>query len=120
MLSTLLDFWKQDEETAPGLFAWQTTPARPAQTHPIPDDVPAALQEALSTRGISLLYSHQQSAWIHARARRNLILATGTASGKTLAYNLPILAKMIEDPLARALYIFPTKALTQDQQSSLE
>jgi len=119
MLATLLDFWKQDEETAPGLFAWQTTPARPAQTHPIPDDVPASLRAALSTRGISLLYSHQRSAWIHARARRNLILSTSTASGKTLAYNLPVLAKMIEDSQARALYLFPTKALTQDQLSSL-
>ena len=120
MLSALLDFWKRDEETSPNIFAWQTLPPREAQTHPIPDDVPASLREALSTRGISQLYSHQQSAWTHARARRNVILATGTASGKTLAYNLPVLAKLIEDTQARAIYLFPTKALTQDQQSSLE
>ena len=120
MLSALLDFWKRDDETSPNLFAWQTTPPRAAQTHPIPDDVPASLREALSTRGISQLYSHQLSAWTHTRARRNVILATGTASGKTLAYNLPVLAKLIEDQQARAIYLFPTKALTQDQQSSLE
>lgn len=119
MLSTLLDFWKQDEETAPGLFAWRTTPPRAAQTHPFPNDLPVSLREALSTRGISQLYSHQLTAWTHARARRNLILATGTASGKTLAYNLPVLANMLEDPQARAIYLFPTKALTQDQLSSL-
>jgi DEAD/DEAH box helicase domain-containing protein len=117
VLNSLLDFWKQDEETAPNLFAWRTAPPRAAQTRLFPDDVPDSLRAALSTRGISLLYSHQLTAWTHARAGRNLILATGTASGKTLAYNLPVLAKMIEDPQARALYLFPTKALAQDQLS---
>lgn len=119
MLSALLDFWKRDEETAPNIFAWKTTPPRAAQTHPFPTDLPVSLREALSSRNISLLYSHQLTAWTHAHARRNLILATGTASGKTLAYNLPVLAKMLEDPQARALYLFPTKALTQDQLSTL-
>ncbi len=120
MLSSLLDFWKQDEETAPSLVAWQTTPPRAAQTHPFPNDMPESLRKALSSRNISLLYSHQLTAWTHARAGLNLILATGTASGKTLAYNLPVLAKLIEDSHSRALYLFPTKALTQDQQSNLE
>ena len=119
MLSSLLEFWKRDEETAPNLFAWQTVPPRAANTHPFPDDVPASLRAALSSRNIPQLYSHQLTAWTHARAHRNVILSTGTASGKTLAYNLPVLAKMIEDPQARALYLFPTKALTQDQLSSL-
>ncbi|MBI2332547.1 MAG: DEAD/DEAH box helicase, partial [Chloroflexi bacterium] len=120
MLSALLDFWKQDGETAPNIFAWQTAPPRAAQTRPFPTDLPASLREALSSRNISLLYSHQQTAWTHARAGRNLILATGTASGKTLAYNLPVLAKLLEASQARALYLFPTKALAQDQQSNLE
>ncbi|MCK6581663.1 MAG: DEAD/DEAH box helicase, partial [Anaerolineales bacterium] len=120
MLSALLDFWKQDEETAPNLVAWQATPPRAAQTHPFPNDMPESLRDALSSRNISLLYSHQLTAWTHARAGLNLILATGTASGKTLAYNLPVLAKLIEDSQSRALYLFPTKALTQDQQSNLE
>lgn len=120
MLETVLDFWKQDEETAPNLFAWQMTPPRAAQTHPLPTDLPASLREALSSRNISQLYSHQLTAWTHARARRNVILSTGTASGKTLAYNLPVLAKMIEDSQARALYLFPTKALAQDQLSTLK
>ncbi|MBV6391022.1 MAG: ATP-dependent RNA helicase SrmB [Anaerolineales bacterium] len=119
MLSSLLDFWKWDEETAPNLVAWRTTPSRAAKTLPFPDDAPDTLRLALSTRGISLLYSHQRTAWTRARARRNLILATGTASGKTLAYNLPVLATLLENPQARALYLFPTKALAQDQLSSL-
>jgi DEAD/DEAH box helicase domain-containing protein len=114
-----LDFWKQDDETAPNFFAWRTSPPRPAQTHPFPNDLPVSLREALSTRRIDTLYSHQLSAWIHVRAGENIILATSTASGKTLAYNLPVLAEMLQNPQARALYLFPTKALAQDQLSTL-
>ncbi len=120
MLQDLLNYWKQDENTAPNFSAWRTTPPRAAQTHPFPTDLPAALREALSTRGIHQLYSHQFSAWTHARAHKNIILATGTASGKTLAYNLPVLATILQDPEARALYLFPTKALAQDQYSNLQ
>jgi DEAD/DEAH box helicase domain-containing protein len=118
-LQALLDFWKRDEQTAPNFFAWKTTPPRPAQTHPFPTDLPAALREALSARGIDQLYSHQLSAWTQSRAGKNIILSTGTASGKTLSYNLPVLASMLQNPQARALYLFPTKALTQDQLSTL-
>ncbi|MBI5825651.1 MAG: DEAD/DEAH box helicase [Chloroflexi bacterium] len=116
-LSALFDFWKQDPDTAPNFFAWRTTPARAAQTHPFPTDLPDALRAALSTRGIRSLYSHQLSAWTQTRAGKNIILATGTASGKTLSYNLPVLATMLQNSEARALYLFPTKALAQDQLS---
>jgi len=119
-LSTLFDFWKEDPDTAPNFFAWRTTPARAAQTYPFPTDLPDALRETLTTRGIHSLYSHQLSAWIESRAGRNIILATGTASGKTLSYNLPVLAKILHNPEARALYLFPTKALAQDQFSTLQ
>ncbi len=116
----MLDFWKHDADTAPNFFAWQTTPARPAQTHSFPNDLPVPLREALASRGIAQLYSHQLSAWTHALAHKNIVLATGTASGKTLAYNLPVLFTLIENNDARALYLFPTKALAQDQLSTLE
>ena len=116
-LAPLFDFWKQDPDTAPNFAAWKTTPPHAAQTHPFPTDLPAALREALSTRGIHQLYSHQLSAWTHTRAGKNIILATGTASGKTLAYNLPVLATLLQNSEARALYLFPTKALAQDQLS---
>lgn len=119
MLQSLLDFWKQDEETAPNFSAWKTTPASPAQTHPFPADLPASLREALSSRGIDKLYSHQLAAWTRSRAGKNIMLSTGTASGKTLAYNLPVLAAMLQNPEAHALYLFPTKALAQDQLSTL-
>ncbi|MEK6751261.1 MAG: DEAD/DEAH box helicase [Chloroflexota bacterium] len=118
-LSALFDFWKQDPDTAPNIFAWRITAPRAAQTHPFPTDLPDALRAALSTRHIHSLYSHQLSAWTQTRAGKNIILATGTASGKTLSYNLPVLATMLQNPEARALYLFPTKALAQDQFSEI-
>jgi len=120
VIESLLDFWKHDAETGPNFSAWQTTPARLSQTHPFPDDLPASLREVLTSRGIHSLYSHQLTAWTRSRAHKNIILATSTASGKTLAYNLPVLSTLIEDNEARALYLFPTKALAQDQLSTLE
>ncbi|MFO7585533.1 MAG: DEAD/DEAH box helicase [Anaerolineales bacterium] len=72
---------------------------------------------ALKKSGISALYSHQSEAWEAVQRGENIVLATGTASGKTLAYNLPVLAALTQNPLARALYLFPTKALAQDQFS---
>ena len=71
-------------------------------------------------QGIVSLYSHQVEAWESARNGENVVLATGTASGKTLGYNLPVLAEWVENPQVRALYLFPTKALTQDQLSGLD
>ncbi|HSL47164.1 MAG TPA: DEAD/DEAH box helicase [Anaerolineales bacterium] len=119
-LVSLLDFWKRDPETAPNLVAWQTLPSRSAQTYPFPSDLPAPVKQTLIASGIHTLYSHQLEAWTHARARENVILSTGTASGKTLSYNLPVFASLMQEPNARALYLFPTKALTQDQLSNLQ
>jgi DEAD/DEAH box helicase domain-containing protein len=118
-LATLLDYWKRDPQTAPNLVAWHTLPPRPAQTHPIPSDLPDPVKQTLIASGIHSLYSHQLEAWTHARAGENVILSTGTASGKTLAYNLPVFASLLQDPNARALYLFPTKALAQDQLTHL-
>jgi len=119
-LASLLDFWKRDPDTAPNLVAWRTLPPRPAQTYPFPDDLPAPVKQILTAAGIHTLYSHQLEAWSFARAAENVILSTGTASGKTLSYNLPVFAALLQDPNARALYLFPTKALAQDQFSNLQ
>jgi DEAD/DEAH box helicase domain-containing protein len=116
-LSTLLARWHTDPLTAPNLPIWRTSPPRPADLRPFPADLPADLAELLHRQGIQSLYSHQVEAWTAARAGQNVVLATGTASGKTLGYNLPVLAALLEKPDARALYLFPTKALTQDQLS---
>ena len=118
-LDSLIRLWRTDLETAPNFSIWRSTPARAAHTGPFPDDLPARLREALSQGGIDSLYSHQLEAWSHLRAGKNIVLATGTASGKTLAYNLPISAALLSNPEGRALYLFPTKALAQDQLSGL-
>src|SRR5688572_27625869 len=119
-LASLLDFWKHDRDTAPNLVTWRTLPARPSQTYPFPTDLPATVRQTLIATGIHSLYSHQLEAWTHSQAGENIILATSTASGKTLAYNLPVLAGLLNNSEARALYLFPTKALSQDQLSNLQ
>ena len=119
-LPSLLDFWKRDAETAPNLVAWRTLPARLAQIGPFPEDLPAPVKKTLIAAGIHSLYSHQLEAWTGVRNGENIILSTGTASGKTLSYNLPVFASLIQDSTARALYLFPTKALAQDQFSNLQ
>jgi len=116
-LESLLTRWRADKSIAPNIAAWHTFPARAAVTQPFPDDLPAPLQTALADLGTLRLYSHQAQAWRYARAGQNVLLATGTASGKTLAYSLPALACLLEDENARVLFLFPTKALAQDQLS---
>ena len=115
-LASLLSCWKTDSATAPNLTAWRTLPPRPADLVPLPP-LPDPLRAALAQRGIRSLYSHQSAAFDSAMRGENIVLATSTASGKTLAYNLPVLATLLENPSTRALYLFPTKALTQDQLS---
>ncbi len=98
-----------------GVTAVKHFPARPAQLVPFPEFLPARLVEILKGRGIESLYSHQVIALGQAQAGKNIVVVTPTASGKTLCYNLPILSALVENPDARALYLFPTKALAQDQ-----
>jgi DEAD/DEAH box helicase domain-containing protein len=118
-LDSLIRLWQTDPDTSPNFAVWRTLPARAAQTHALPDDVHPLLRAALLQAGIAELYSHQFEAWTHVQLGRNVVLATGTASGKTLAYNLPVLSMMLGSPDARALYLFPTKALAQDQLTIL-
>jgi DEAD/DEAH box helicase domain-containing protein len=118
-LDSLIDRWSRDAETAPNVAVWQRLPERPAQIEPIPRDLPPALAAALARIGISSLFCHQAEAWRAAASGRNVVLATGTASGKTLAYNLPVLSALLDSGGARALYLFPTKALAQDQLTVL-
>jgi DEAD/DEAH box helicase domain-containing protein len=94
-------------------------PARDARTVPLPGDVSTALREALAGQGIDSLYAHQAEVWQTARRGEHVIVTTGTASGKTLAFNLPVLASVAESPKNRTLYLYPTKALAQDQVRGL-
>src|SRR5580698_4733057 len=90
-------------------------PAREGGFVEFPDALAPVLRQALVSRGIRRLYTHQGAAFEHAEAGRNVVVVTPTASGKTLCYNLPVLNRLIADPAARALYLFPTKALAEDQ-----
>jgi DEAD/DEAH box helicase domain-containing protein len=94
-------------------------PERPGKFAEPAEPLPAPIAEMLARRGIERLYSHQVASLEHARAGRDFVVVTGTASGKTLCYHLPILGSCHGDPEARALYLFPTKALAQDQLKNL-
>jgi DEAD/DEAH box helicase domain-containing protein len=96
-----------------------TEAAREGRVEPFPDDLDPRVASALVGRGISALWRHQAEAWEAVRAGGNLIVTTGTASGKSLAFNLPVLNLLARDPKSRALYLYPTKALAQDQARAL-
>ena len=99
--------------------AIRVLPARAASYTPFPASIDPRLQAALQSRGIEQLYSHQAAAIDHALLRRNVVITTPTASGKTLCYNAPVVNGILRDASARALYLFPTKALAQDQLAEL-
>src|SRR3954469_4450077 len=94
----------------------ETVPAADARVAPLPDELDARLRAALPFDG---LFAHQRDAWDAAARGEHLILATGTASGKSLACNLPVLDAIAREPKERALYLYPTKALAQDQARAL-
>lgn len=118
-LAQLLEEVDADPALRASVTAWVRTPPREAEWRDWPEEVPAALRGALERRGIRRLYSHQRAAWEAVRRGQNPVVVTPTASGKTLCYNLPVLERLLVEPGARALYLFPTKALAQDQRAEL-
>jgi DEAD/DEAH box helicase domain-containing protein len=104
----------------PLVTAVERMPAVPAQYVAFPDRIDPRLRSVLSARGITQLYTHQADAIGHTLDGRNVVIITPTASGKTLCYNAPVLDTVLRDPSARALYLFPTKALAQDQLAELQ
>jgi len=109
-----------DELLAGEELAYLTTePARQARTAPLPDELHPRVREALAARGIDELFTHQRHAWDAVARGENIVIATGTASGKTLGFNLPVLDALARQPKTRALYLYPTKALAQDQARAL-
>ena len=130
-----LDLWRE-REAPPGLAAWlkafaarrenrgalahwETIPARPARFGDLALPLPAPLGEALQAQGIQRLYTHQVHAIERLRAGLDTVIVTGTASGKSLCYLVPVLERLLEDPEATALFLFPTKALAQDQLKAI-
>ncbi|WP_188881966.1 DEAD/DEAH box helicase [Alicyclobacillus cellulosilyticus] len=118
-LSMLLDEWRRTPEFMAQVAAWHVEPARPAVWRPLPGWLHPELAAALLARGIQALYSHQEEAAARVHAGQDVMVVTPTASGKTLCYNLPVLDAICKDPSVRALYLFPTKALSQDQVAEL-
>lgn len=98
---------------------WHVQEARPARYAPLPEGLEPRIASGLARHGVDSLYSHQTEAFVAVRAGRDILVVTPTASGKTLCYNLPVMQAILENPETRALYLFPTKALSQDQQSEL-
>jgi len=119
-LSSLLSHWRADPQVGPNLVEWRILPGKPARFESFPPDIHQALKEALEAHGIHSLYTHQSVSFIRIKEGRNVVVVTGTASGKTLCYNLPVLDDLLKDPDSTALYLFPTKALSQDQYSVLK
>ena len=115
----IVDRLSADPSFAAGVTSWRVAPAHEAVTSPLPESVDPRIVTALAERGITDLYTHQASAIQSALAGANVVVVTGTASGKTLCYNLPVLQSIVEDSASRALYMFPTKALAQDQLDEL-
>ncbi|MEA3400118.1 MAG: DEAD/DEAH box helicase [Armatimonadota bacterium] len=97
----------------------EVLPARPPQYADLEDGLHPAVERALAHQGIERLYTHQAEAIEHIREGRNVVIVTGTASGKTLCYNIPVVETLLADSMATALYIYPTKALAQDQLRGL-
>ena len=98
---------------------WHEIEPREAKTRPMPESIDERIKAALSKRGIDELYTHQYSAFQYVQKGESIVTVTPTASGKTLCYNLPVLQSIAQDETNRALYLFPTKALAQDQKSEL-
>src|ERR1700733_7438044 len=95
--------------------AIRRTPARPAANGEFPAGLTLKLREVLAQRGIAKPYTHQAETFERLEAGANAVVVTPTASGKTLCYNLPVLNRLSAEPGARAMYLFPTKALAEDQ-----
>src|SRR5438034_5937753 len=119
-LREILDSLLTSARTGPLITSTRHFEAKPAVYAPFPSSLDPRLVEALRSRGVRHLYSHQARAFETVAKGENLVVVTPTASGKTLCYNLPVLQALLGQPDARVLYLFPTKALAQDQLAELE
>ncbi|PFG05954.1 DEAD/DEAH box helicase [Bacillus sp. es.034] len=118
-LQQLIEYFKKDPDFNKQIVHWHTIDEKPAQLVDLPLEIDERIKEALHKRGMEKLYTHQSSAFHLAMEGKSFTAVTPTASGKTLCYNLPVLQTILDQPDSRALYIFPTKALAQDQKSEL-
>lgn len=118
-IPALLQVWRDDPKMVANIAADTVLPRRAASYAPLPSLLHPNVRKACLAQGRQQLYTHQAWAFQMATSGRHLVVATPTASGKSLCYHLPVLQKIAEEPQARALYLFPTKALARDQEASL-
>lgn len=118
-LDQVLDSVRSSRNFMQCVSEWREIPPREALLEEFPEWVHPRLRQALEKRGIEKLYSHQRASLERLNAGESIVIVTPTASGKTLCYNLPVLNTLLSDKDARALYLFPTKALSQDQVAEL-
>lgn len=118
-LIQLLESFKTDRAIAPNIAKWQVFPPRAGVYEDYPDYLEEKLVMVMKRRGIQKLYSHQREAVDSIHAGHDTVIVTPTASGKTLCYNLPVLDSIMKNHSDRAMYLFPTKALSQDQLAEL-
>jgi len=118
-IDLLLDEWQRTDSFMRNITHWRVYPGQEAVYADHPESLDARIRSSLAKKGIKQLYSHQAQAFEVVKQGRNVVVVTPTASGKTLCYNLPVLDHLLRDPSARALYLFPTKALSQDQMKEL-
>lgn len=114
-IPAILNQLRRNRDFMQQVVAWERFPPRPPRTAPFPAELAPALRQALHATGIDRLYTHQAAALTAVTAGDNVVVATATASGKTLCYTIPVVQRLLQRPLARALYLFPTKALAHDQ-----
>jgi DEAD/DEAH box helicase domain-containing protein len=119
-IEEIIQSWKRSKNISPCLTDLRIFKKREGRYQPFPDFLHPLLKEALRSEGIESLYSHQAEAIKHVQEGQDVVVVTPTASGKTLCYNLPVLNKKLSDPSSKAFYLFPTKALSQDQMFELQ
>ncbi|MFW6269193.1 MAG: DEAD/DEAH box helicase [Bacillota bacterium] len=118
-LTQLSTYLKNTDKYKDRITYWKELPEKSADYEEFPETINQKIIKVLKEKDIEKLYTHQARAFKIAEKGKNLIVVTPTASGKTLCYNLPVLDEIIRDKSSRALYLFPTKALSQDQLSEL-
>ncbi|MDF1544145.1 MAG: DEAD/DEAH box helicase, partial [bacterium] len=118
-LEQIIDQLQNDRSFSQNIVHWQSIEPKAARYEEFPEELSSKLVEAIQSQGIKQLYTHQSDAVKAVLKNKDVVIVTPTASGKTLCYNLPVLNQIMEQPDTRALYLFPTKALSQDQMNEL-
>ena len=119
-IEEIVQSWKRSRNISPCITEFRIFKRREGQYRPFPDAIHPLLKEALQREGIERLYSHQADAVEAVQNGKDVVVVTPTASGKTLCYNLPVLTTKLSLPSSKAFYLFPTKALSQDQRVELQ